>query len=204
MSLLDLIRTSVIERDTAATSATTATVRDATPETVARVATVARERGERESLSPQGGGAATVARVATVATGVERREKSLSSVETVATVATVAGCSRRNRGGRRGVEAKVDELRRLLSALLWDAPHEVEDEVRRTLDDGALDEALECYGLAYIEYARLEELPGQRHHKVWLRHTYEAEGYLRKRGSHRAVLDAGESDWALPAFSDAD
>jgi hypothetical protein len=78
--------------------------------------------------------------------------------ETVATVATVAGGSRRNRVVQQGVEAKVDELRRLLSALLWDAPEEVEPEVQRAIRDDAVDETLAMYRRCHEDYTRIGEL----------------------------------------------
>jgi hypothetical protein len=56
---------------------------------------------------------------------------------------------------------EVAKLRRLLRALLHDAPHEIEPEIRRTLRDDALVEAIACYQLAHDEYTALGELPGQ-------------------------------------------
>ena len=56
---------------------------------------------------------------------------------------------------------EVAKLRRLLRVLLHDAPDEVEPEIRRTLRDDALVEALHCYELAHSEYHRAGELPGQ-------------------------------------------
>jgi len=53
--------------------------------------------------------------------------------------------------------AKVAELRNLLDALLWDAPHEVEPEIERALRNGTLEEALACYRLCHTEYERLGE-----------------------------------------------
>jgi len=60
---------------------------------------------------------------------------------------------------------EVAKLRRLLRALLHDAPEEVEPEIRRTLRDDALVEALHCYELAHSEYHRAGELPGQPNHR---------------------------------------
>ena len=56
-------------------------------------------------------------------------------------------------------DADVRELRRLLSALLWGAPEEVEPEVQRTLADGAMAEALRCYRQAHAEYLSRGVLP---------------------------------------------
>jgi hypothetical protein len=49
-------------------------------------------------------------------------------------------------------------LRRLLTALLWDAPEEVEPEVQRAIDDDAVDETLVMYRRCYEDYQRIGEL----------------------------------------------
>jgi len=52
---------------------------------------------------------------------------------------------------------RLDELRHLLKALLWDAPDEVEPEVLRW--KAKPDEGLALYRLIYEEYDRLGEIP---------------------------------------------
>lgn len=56
-------------------------------------------------------------------------------------------------------DPRVDELRQLLTLLLWDDPQGVEPEIQRTLADHALDEALVMYRQLAADYTRLGELP---------------------------------------------
>lgn len=54
---------------------------------------------------------------------------------------------------------RIDELRQLLKALLWDDPHAVEPEIERTLAEDAVDDALKMYRRLVADYSRLGELP---------------------------------------------
>jgi len=55
-------------------------------------------------------------------------------------------------------DPRIAELRRLLNALLWDAPEEVEPEVQRAIQDDAVAETLVMYRRCYEDYQRIGEL----------------------------------------------
>jgi len=55
-------------------------------------------------------------------------------------------------------DPRCKELRRLLTALLWDAPEEVEPEVQRAIQDDAVAATLVMYRRCYEDYQRIGEL----------------------------------------------